>query len=377
MSDWLNELLYGEVKQSIPSLLTSTIDVDEIVKALSASFDYDFNGISTFSVPQLPTVPSNFSIGLIVGPSGSGKSCLLRHFGSEAKIEWNPNLAICSHFENDKDAQLRLSAVGLNSIPVWMRPYHVLSTGEKFRADLARRLVNGAVIDEYTSVIDRNVAKACSYALRRYCRESGISKVVLASCHYDIVSWLEPDWVFDTSTGVLSAGRGLERRPPIKLEIVPCSTKAWAMFHHHHYLSHSINKSSRCWMVLWENTPIGFAAAIAFPNGNMKNAWREHRTVVLPEYQGLGLGVRISDKIAEMFVLAGCRYFSKTSHPRMGGYRNSSSLWKPTSKNGKARKDYNPTHKTKEDLHKMRHAGRVCFSHEFVGKSFDQHSTFP
>ena len=33
----------------------------------------------------------------------------------------------------------------------------------------------------------------------------------------------------------------------------------------------------------------------------------------------------------------------------------------------KARGDYSPKHKTKEDGHKMQHAGRVAFSHEFVG----------
>lgn len=346
--------------------LTSIVDVDDIVKTLSASFDFEFDGASTFTPPPMPILPEEFGIGLIVGPSGSGKSSLLKRFGVEASIEWSRDKAICSHFESAEDAQKRLAAVGLNSIPTWMRPYHVLSTGEKFRADLARRLHDNAVIDEFTSVVDRNVAKACAYALRRYCNKEGVNGLVLASCHYDIVEWLQPDWIFDTSTGSL-AGRGSERRPLIELEIVPCSHEAWAMFGKHHYLDHALNKAARCWLVVWKGVPIGFASALAFPNGNIKNAWREHRTVVLPDYQGLGVGVRISDAIARLFFSEGCRYFSKTSHPRMGEYREASQLWKPTSKNRKARKDYNPNKKTKEDGHKMRHASRVCYSHEFIG----------
>jgi len=347
-------------------VLRTCVTTDEITSAISKSFDYEFDGVSTFILPALPPIPSEFSIGLIVGPSGSGKSSLLKTFGDEVLVGWGTDRAICSHFSSAEDAQHRLSAVGLNSIPTWMRPYHVLSTGEKFRADLSRRLTNGAVIDEFTSVIDRNVAKACSYALRRYCDDEGLKGVVLASCHYDIAEWLQPDWIFDTSTGRLT-GRGSESRPSINLEVVPCSNEAWTMFSHHHYLSHKLNPAARCWLVLWNDIPIGFSSALAFPNGNIKKAWREHRTVVLPDYQGLGIGVRVSEAVGQMFVDQGCRYFSKTSHPRMGGYRNASPKWRPTSKNGKARSDYDLTKKTKEDGHKMRHAERVCYSHEFTG----------
>lgn len=349
-------------------VLTSTVVVDDIVKQLSSSFDFEFDGTSTFKPPLLPEVPPSFRIGLLVGPSGSGKSTLLKQFGSEKTIVWNENQAICSHFSSADEAQDRLSSVGLNSIPAWMRPYHVLSTGEKFRADLARRLCSGAVIDEFTSVIDRTVAKACSYALRRYCDKKDLNSIVLSSCHYDIIPWLQPDWVFDTSTGYMTR-RGLERRPEIKLEIVPCSSKAWTMFSQHHYLSHTLNPSAHCWLILWHDTPVGFSAALPFPNVYFKKAWREHRTVVLPDYQGLGLGVRISDAIGQMFIEKGCRYFSKTSHPRMGEYRTASPLWRETTKNKKLRNDYliGGTRKTKEDGHKMRHAHRICYSHEYIG----------
>lgn len=347
-------------------VLTSRVDQDEITAAISAAFDFAFDGETEFSPPEF-TPPASYGIGLIVGPSGSGKSTILRGIGVDDASPWDASRAIASHFISSEDAIARLGAVGLNSIPAWLRPYEALSTGEKFRADLAIRIKDGAVIDEFTSVVDRNVARACSVALRRYVDAQGVRNLTLASCHYDIIEWLQPDWYFDTATGAVVERGCLQRRPKIDIQIIPCDASAWAMFHRHHYLSASINKASRCWLALWGDTPVGFASALAFPNGNMKRAWRGHRTVILPDYQGLGIGVRLSDAVAAMFVSDGCRYFSKTAHPRMGAYRDASPLWRGTSKNRKARLDYSYNRRTKEDGHKAAHRHRVCYSHEYIG----------
>jgi GNAT superfamily N-acetyltransferase len=373
----------------------STVNTNAITDELSRAFDYTFDGTTEFEPPVITALDratyldTDFSIGLIVGPSGSGKSTILKEFGEEEHIEWNPNEAVCSHFENAEDAQERLSSVGFNTIPAWMRPYHVLSNGEQFRADLARRLKDGAVIDEYTSVVDRNVAKSCSYATRRYIDSKGIKKVIFATCHYDIIEWLQPDWVFDTATGQFTT-RGSLRRPEINMEIVPCSRKAWEMFRNHHYLSGDLNQSSRCYLAIWNDIPVGFNAIISFPSGTVKNAWRGHRTVILPDFQGMGLGTRFSDAIGEIMLAEGKRYFSKTAHPRLGEWRNASPKWRPTVYNMKDRADYdrlvkegnlpNPRSGSKnaslgELKHNkkysyelmMRHKNRVCYAHEYVG----------
>lgn len=345
--------------------LYSVVARDQITDAVAQMFDYPFNNLSSFTLPDMPVITRDFSIGLIVGPSGSGKSNLLRRFGTVETPHWDNHVAVCSHFASAKDATERLTAVGLNSIPSWMKPYCVLSTGEKFRADTARTIKSGAVIDEFTSVVDRTVASSCSNAINRYIHRTGLKRVVFATCHYDVIPWLRPDWVYDTLTK--SFQQVSVRRPPIELEIIPCSAEAWSLFKDHHYLDGAINKSARCWIAVWDDRPVGFAACVAFPNGNFKNGWRGHRTVVLPDYQGLGIGVRLSDAIAQIMIEQGCRYFSKTSHPRMGQYRENSLLWKATSKNRKARADYRHARKTKEDGHKMKHAHRLCYSHEYVG----------
>lgn len=347
--------------------LSAVVATDAIVEDISRSFDYPFDGESRTEIADLPGLPSEYQIGLIVGPSGSGKSSLLKTLGEPEPIEWSPGKAIASHFADATEARDRLAATGLNSIPAWCRPFHVLSTGEQFRADLARRLKDGACIDEFTSVVDRNVAKSCSAAISRYVRERGLSRMVFATCHYDVIPWLSPDWVYDTATGVLAPRGSLRGKPTIRLDLLPCSSEAWPLFRQHHYLSATINRSSRCWIAVWGNTPVGFTSAIAFPNGYVPNAWREHRTVVLPDFQGMGMGVRIGDAIGAILSAEGKRYFSKTAHPRMGAYRDASPMWRPTSKNRKARPDYNHDRTTKEDAYRRFHAGRLTWSHEYIG----------
>lgn len=345
--------------------LESVCDVDEITAEAVKGFDYKFDGVTRFDAPSFVMPSDNFGIGLIVGASGSGKSTLLKSIGGEAVPQWNENRTVASHFGSAQKAIERLCGVGLNSIPAWARPYHVLSTGEKFRANLARVIGDDARVDEFTSTVDRNVAMATARAVSRFVQEKQFKRVVFASCHYDIIQWLQPDWVYDTTAGAFLPRGSLQRRPEIKLEIMPCGVQAWAAFRTHHYLTGNINRSARCWIAIWRDAPVAFMSALAMPG--IKNAWRGHRTVVMPDFQGLGIGVRCSDAIAAIFKADGLRYFSKTAHPRMGQYRERSPKWKATTKNLIVRKDYLSDRKTKESNYKLAHAHRCCFSHEYIG----------
>jgi len=136
------------------------------------------------------------------------------------------------------------------------------------------------------------------------------------------------------------------------------------MFKDYHYLNGNINKSARCYIGVWEGQVVAFGAAITLPSGTLKNAWRGHRTVILPDFQGMGIGVRFSDAIAQIHIDEGHRYFSRTAHPRMGSYRQTSPLWVGTSKNLKLRTDI------KHDKVYNNHFGdnkRICYSHEYKG----------
>lgn len=192
-------------RQSSP-LITSVLK-DDFIKASEKAFDCAFDGTSRFYPWKLPdNMPKEFKLGVIVGSSGSGKSTLLKEFGTEETPIWESDKSIVSHFNSSDEAINKLSSVGLNTVPSWYKPYHVLSNGEKFRADLAKKLKSNSVIDEFTSVIDRTVAKAASVSLSRYIKNNDINNIVLSTCHHDILEWLEPDWVINTDTGELLTG---------------------------------------------------------------------------------------------------------------------------------------------------------------------------
>ncbi len=358
-------------------VVTCKVSQDAFTDQVTKWFDLTFDGTSAFTGHKKPEV-SDFSIGLIIGPSGSGKSLLLTEFGQEEDLQWDTTKAVVSHFADPIAATEKLMAVGFNDVRAFVRPYHVLSTGEKFRADLARRIKNDAVIDEFTSVVDRNVAKAASVALKRYVTKNGLKNIVLATCHRDVLKWLSPDWYFDTTDGTLHDGR-LLRRPPITVRIYPCSRNIWGMFAPHHYLSHVLASSAKCYLVMadFEGTSnvVGFVSCRPYPTGSIRRAWLEHRTVILPDFQGLGIGPRASDAVAELFLSEGKHYFSRTAHPRFGAYRNKpNSGWMPTtqykgeSKYARDQASDAGTHTGAERINTFGGDSRLAFSHEYIGK---------
>jgi len=94
---------------------------------------------------ELPDLSEDWTIGAIVGPSGSGKSTLARAaFGASVHdpADWPADRAVIDAFAGlpIKRVTQLLTAVGLGSPLAWLRPYHVLSGGEKFRCELARAI---------------------------------------------------------------------------------------------------------------------------------------------------------------------------------------------------------------------------------------------
>lgn len=150
-------------------------------------------------------LPVGWQIGLIVGSSGTGKSTIARElFGDDlvTGFEWTSGAVVDDMPEDASfdDITRTFYAVGFGSVPSWMKPYAVLSNGEKMRVEMARAMLERDffVFDEFTSVVDRNVAKTMCIAVEKSIRRSPGKRFVAVSCHRDIVEYLQPDWVFDT-----------------------------------------------------------------------------------------------------------------------------------------------------------------------------------
>jgi GNAT superfamily N-acetyltransferase len=346
---------------------------------------------------DVPGINKTWQIGLIVGPSGSGKSTIARSaFASKmySADEWPTDRAVVDCFGqlSVRHVVELFTAVGFGSPPSWIKPYHVLSNGERFRCDLARALAKSyqlsavgdqpiqtsgreptansrqplVAFDEFTSVVDRNVAKVCSSAIAKGIRRGHIRcRFVAVTCHYDIAAWLEPDWILDMATCELQ--RRCLRRPPIQLEIHRCEMAAWQLFKRHHYLNGSLPVASRCYLTTWEGVPVNFCATV--PVITRKNHRRFTRIVTLPDYQGIGIGMRAVTAVAELHRAEGHRINVTSSHPALIRHCSHSPQWKTVNvkKSGGSSQRENKRFPTYRNA-----AGRAVVSFEYLGAALKE-----
>ncbi len=190
-------------------LLESKIIVDKYCEYIFNNYDIQNRDITTTEVP-LPSHEdmeemnsSHWNIMLICGKSGSGKSTILREIGNVKPIEYDYNKAVISQFDGYTEEEVcdLLGGVGLSSVPTWLRKPQELSNGERARLDLCKAIYDAGkgqiiYVDEFTSVVNRDVAKSMSHALQRYIRQKDL-KIVIASCHFDIIEWLNPNYIFN------------------------------------------------------------------------------------------------------------------------------------------------------------------------------------
>jgi len=349
---------------------------DKYTEYVYDAFDIQNKEETTVSVPMNLGEAKNFdwNIGVILGGSGSGKTTILKKMGDVKKVAFDAEKPLISNFDwlEPKDATLVLTSMGLSSVPTWLRPFHTLSNGEQYRATLAYLVASAKdneviLIDEYTSVVDRDVAKAMSFALQKYIRREN-KRIIVASCHYDILEWLMPDWTCSPQKGGALERCDYRRRPKIELQISRVEYDTWKIFKEHHYLTEDVSKSCKFFLFEWNNKVVGINAVIPQPSGHFDNGVRESRIVILPEYQGLGLGYKISEFTASIYKDNGYRYFTKTVHPALGKYRNDSkNIWKGTSKNGKSPKSQN----SMGGMSNWNVLVRTSYCHEYIGKGIN------
>lgn len=351
---------------------------------------------------DVPGRDENWQIGLIVGPSGSGKSTIARTaFGSKLYTanEWPTDRAVVDCFGELSTRHIveLFTAVGFGSPPSWVKPYHVLSNGERFRCDLARALAASykaatggrgpgttatntnptttplvrdqrsrlctpvIAFDEFTSVVDRNVAKFCSAAIAKGIHRGHLPcRFVAVTCHYDVAEWLQPDWILDMATGELT--RRCLRRPPIQLEVHRCEMAAWQLFSRHHYLNGQLPVAARCYLTTWDGVPVNFCATV--PVITRKHHRRFTRVVTLPDYQGIGIGMRSVAAVAELHRAEGHRINITSSHPALIRHCDRSPLWRTVN----VKKSGGSSQRTNKRFPTYRNAaGRAVVSFEYIG----------
>lgn len=298
----------------------------------------------------------DWSIGVIVGPSGSGKSSIGKSLWDGAAWyeanDWPDDKPIVEAINPDgnfDDVCAALAQAGLGDVPVWLRPYSVLSTGQKFRADLARVLAeqpDRVVFDEFTSVVDRQIAKIGAAAFSKAWKRTG-KKAILVTCHYDVLDWLEPDWVLDTADHSFKTKEYLHhRRPRIDVEVRMGGWDLWPFFKPHHYLDIPIMVGAKCYVAFVDGEPVAHLAVatknmpVRDKNGNKLQSVeaRASRLVVLPEWQGAGIGTKFLDLVCQMQldgegVLPGRRMTTQfqTSHPQLCQALRRSKKWRQIS----------------------------------------------
>lgn len=323
---------------------------------------------------NIPIEEKPWQVGLITGASGAGKSTLANKIWPgkvHSGFEWKAK-SLLDDFPKEtevKEITEVLSKVGFSSPPQWLLPYSALSTGQKFRVELARCLIeykNLFVFDEFTSVVDRQVAQVGAFAFQKAIRKTK-RQVVAVTCHYDVEAWLEPDWVFDVSSNTFKWGS--LRRPPLQLEIARVHHSAWDLFKEHHYLSRDLAHSAVCFVATLDGRPVVFSAWMSHVgiSRDGRKARRESRTVCLPDFQGLGIGNAVSRTIASMWAGLGYRVFSSTAHPSMINRRALSKDWVLTRQ---GRTSLGSRHEGLAKIfRRTRAAGRLTCGFEYVGES--------
>ena len=217
--------------------LRTTVNCDDATAYVSQCTSLQFKGVVEKQFVELPVahVGGDWSLGCIVGPSGSGKSVTLRRLPRLSTLpdaDWRSRSAI-EVLGGDDQARLRARGAGLQN-EQWSRRYSQLSAGERAAACMAYALKpfdDGAActvtIDEAFSYHDAAAALVCAHKLRVYLlnakRRGARTQLVLAGAAINaaLLAVLQPGWVFNPSKTLTDALRVFRQQAEPPAEAMP------------------------------------------------------------------------------------------------------------------------------------------------------------
>ena len=138
----------------------------------------------------------------------------------------------------------------------------------------------------------------------------------------------------------------------------------WQIFRQYHYLNGSLGAGVRCCTAIYQGKPIAF---IAIASVIMKAKYhRASRLVVLPDYQGIGVGKRLLNFIAELYTFqTKLPFYILTSNPQV--IRGNLSDWKIT-RFGHATKGRANT-RINNEIRNSLSRNRITVSMQYVAKT--------
>jgi ABC-type dipeptide/oligopeptide/nickel transport system ATPase subunit len=294
--------------------LTSPVSDTFRCSMAANSLDIDVNKKSVHEFSIDADLKTDWNVGLIVGASGSGKTTLANEvFGKDCfDFDIDESKPIIDQFPKDwtyEQCQNALNGIGLSQVPCWIRPVATLSNGQKARAIAALQLSRHEdfVVDEWTSVVDRTVAKSMSVCLAKHARKID-KKITAVSCHYDVIEWLNPDWIIDCNKGIYIDRRCLwrnyQREEKLHFNIRVIGRESWKYFSKYHYLSEKLPGGIiKLFGLFHGDNQIGFQCFANYTpkrKTDKKMKMHSNRTVIHPDYVGLGLGMKLIEETSKI-----------------------------------------------------------------------------
>jgi uncharacterized protein len=316
---------------------------------------------------------------LFTGPSGSGKSSLLRAAGRQLDAVDAMALELPDHPLVDalpgsvQERLDRMAACGLSEARLLLRTPSELSDGQRYRFRIAYALSNPApflMADEFAAYLDRTLARVLAFNLRKLVTRTG-KGILLATTHEDLTEDLRPDlWVRCFGEGRVETFRlrcahnNSNRAQNVngisfanELRITEGAKSDWPYFARWHYRSHHVACVKRV-VLLWHGdekigicvftTPAaslnlrtryfglkGARSRLALQALN-RQLWLLSRVVLHPTYRGAGIGASFVRRACQSCAIDWIEtlsamghanpFFEKAGFQRVGVIRKSEKL---------------------------------------------------